>query len=150
MKYLLIKDGQVQNVIEADPEFIPVIKEEWDAIIEHKDQAWIGYTYDGEKFTAPPPPVKSMEQKLAEKKAAIEFGANLMSAFAVSSDDRGLSDADRVVLAERLGTVQGLLQVGSLAAAKKALKELPNDKLLPPQLVAAFVAKIDEYLGAGA
>jgi hypothetical protein len=37
MRYLLIKNGIVENIIIAEPSFIPLIQDEWDNCICEKD-----------------------------------------------------------------------------------------------------------------
>lgn len=52
MRYSLIKNGKVENIIEAEPEFVQLIMNEWDEIIENagaKGQLW-----DGQNFSDPP------------------------------------------------------------------------------------------------
>lgn len=146
MIYLLIKNGVVVNRIEADESFIPNIKADYDHILEDQINADIGYSYDGKYFTAPLPKAETIEEKIASKKADMQFGDDLMVEFAVSSDDRNLTDDQRIALAEKLNTVQGLLQIGSLNAAAKALNDIPNDEVLPQVLVDAFVLKLNTYL----
>lgn len=53
MKYSLIKNGIVENVILADTDFIESIRDQWDDII--LDDGNIGQLWDGQTFTNPSP-----------------------------------------------------------------------------------------------
>jgi len=52
MKYALIKNGIVQNCIEADDAFIATFQHNCDAVVA-SDAANVGWTYDGTGFHAP-------------------------------------------------------------------------------------------------
>ena len=62
MQYALIKDGIVQRVIVAEPDFLPHIADEWDhieALDAESEQALnvgIGWGWDGSAFVAPAAP----------------------------------------------------------------------------------------------
>lgn len=53
--YALVKNNEVQNVIIAEPDFLEVIKADWDEIIEVTDPfaIAIGYKKVKNKWTAP-------------------------------------------------------------------------------------------------
>lgn len=56
MIYALIKNGSVENSIVAEPEFLPLIEANFDAIVditEMSPQPALGWLYDGETFTDP-------------------------------------------------------------------------------------------------
>jgi hypothetical protein len=55
MIYVLIKNGVVQDRIEATPEFILQYVHDWDNVIQ-SNVAQIGWLYVGTNFTAPPAP----------------------------------------------------------------------------------------------
>lgn len=54
MDYCLIKGGKVANVIVADPAFAATIAADWDAVVPSDGVTGIGWSWDGESFTAPP------------------------------------------------------------------------------------------------
>ena len=56
MRYSLIKNGIVENVILSDASFIETIRDEWDDII--LEGGSIGQLWDGQSFTNPPVEVK--------------------------------------------------------------------------------------------
>ena len=62
MQYALIKADSVENVVEADQEFIDSIADQWDHIEpldtlhEQGLGVGIGWTYEGGEFTPPPAP----------------------------------------------------------------------------------------------
>ena len=53
MRYAIIEDGTVINIIEAMPGY----SGDGNAVADKKGRAAIGGSYDGKKFTAPPEPV---------------------------------------------------------------------------------------------
>lgn len=56
MIFALIKDGFVQNTIVADQDFIDGVKDQYDACVEislSPGSPSIGWSYDGEVFSAP-------------------------------------------------------------------------------------------------
>lgn len=53
MDYALIKNGTVQNMIVAAPDFIQLIAAQWDAIIPASHGCGIGWGWDGSEFVPP-------------------------------------------------------------------------------------------------
>lgn len=53
MDYALIKNGTVQNVIVAAPDFVPLIAAQWDAIIPASHGCAIGWGWDGVALVRP-------------------------------------------------------------------------------------------------
>lgn len=68
MRYAIIESGVVVNAVLAEPEF--AAEHGW---VELPDGAGIGWTYDGESFAPPAPPVKPPEQIQAEIVAATQI-----------------------------------------------------------------------------
>lgn len=68
MTYAIIEAGTVVNVVLATPEY--AAEQGW---VELPDGAGIGWTYDGETFHAPPPPVRDPETVKAEIVAATQI-----------------------------------------------------------------------------
>lgn len=66
MKYAIIQDGVVVNIAVASPEFAS--QQGW---VEAGD-AGIGYLWDGQSFTPPPPRVRTPEEVQAEIIAATQ------------------------------------------------------------------------------
>lgn len=75
MNYALIKDGLVENVISAEPEYIETLRlisghEDYVLLDEKDGQPFIGGAYDGKTFSEPPP--KTKEQRIQELETKIE------------------------------------------------------------------------------
>lgn len=149
MIYLLIKNGAVENIIEASPEFSAGLVSQYDHVLPSTNDTGsphIGDLYDGVSFSKPAPIPVSHAEKVQDKLDAIAFGQNLMAEFAVTSDARNLTVNERLQLLEMLSPVQGLMLVGDLTAASAVLQSLATSALLPPQLAQAFMQKISDYL----
>lgn len=77
MIYALVKNGLVENVIVAKPEFAKGLEKNFDHVLdvsEEPNRPGPGWTYDGEKFSAPVEPGPTPEelaraQKISELKA---------------------------------------------------------------------------------
>lgn len=66
MRYALIRDGLVVNVIDASPEFAASIAGEWDAVTPTLT-AGPGWSYVGGEFTAPPAPAPSVPARVTRR-----------------------------------------------------------------------------------
>ena len=64
--YAIIENGIVTNMAVADTEF--AAQQGW---IKATEGVAIGYLFDGETFTAPPPPVPTREELKAERESAV-------------------------------------------------------------------------------
>lgn len=56
MKFALIKDGIVKNIIVAEQDFLPHIQDQYDYIIDVSEMAHYpgpGWSYDGQTFSTP-------------------------------------------------------------------------------------------------
>lgn len=56
MKYALIKDNKIQNVIVADEDFLKHIEKNWEHIIaidDFKPMPWLDWNYENKIFTSP-------------------------------------------------------------------------------------------------
>jgi len=75
MRYALIQDGTVVNVIETEEDFANTL-DGFDAVIA-SDEAGIGWTWDGDELSPPPqppaPPAPAPDPDAALKDAAGEF-----------------------------------------------------------------------------
>jgi len=126
MKYALIKDGNVVNVIEAEADFATTL-EGYDAVVESGD-AGIGWGWDGEVFTPPdtqepPPPPPSSTSRLrkisffdrfpkAENGVSTKY--DLLSFFMSSdeyADSLGVTGEQRIAL--RLLITTGLNRINA-------------------------------------
>src|SRR3972149_6724718 len=80
MKYALIKNSRIENIIVADADFAEQIKVMWDQVllIEEKESPFIGQGIAGTKYISPVPkeiPIKSLEQLDREEDAKAERAA---------------------------------------------------------------------------
>ena len=66
MRYALISDGVVVNVIDATPDYAASIAADWDAVVE-SDMAGPGWSYAGGEFTAPEAPPASVPNRVTRR-----------------------------------------------------------------------------------
>ena len=149
MIFALVKSGVVVNTILADQAFVDAHCGEYDAkvpIDSIPSSPGIGWLYNGTTFTAPAP-VAPVVNLIADKQADVDFGNEIMLEFSILNDQRGLTDAQRLSLANSLAPIQNLLQVGDLQTVANILPTLPVDGvLLTTAIVTAFVGKLNAYL----
>jgi hypothetical protein len=127
MDYALVKDGLVQNVIVAEPDFIPLIQAEWDHIEAldtlHEQGIGVsrGWSWDAVSGFAPPPappaPPPEPEKRhitvgaffdrfAAEKYAILASDDALVKAMVTDASVRKFIDLDRPDLLQGLMLVQ--------------------------------------------
>lgn len=88
MRYALIENNTVVNVILANPDFDPGIPK---VLLEESDVVGVGYTYDGTQFIKPPAPLPT----LADYDAALTAHLDAVA--------QSRNWADRVSLMARAG-----------------------------------------------
>jgi len=86
MRFACIRNGKIENVIVAEEDFIPKLREfqpHWEAVVRVdalKPEPGIGWTYKDGGFQAPlpEPVVLTTEQKLEARVAALESKAGIV------------------------------------------------------------------------
>jgi hypothetical protein len=120
-KYALIKDGVVQNIIVSGPEFLEIIADQYDAIIDytkHEEIIAIGHSYDSNSNKFKPSELTS-EQKLELIEKKMSYGEDLIKAITLYSTE--LDPVQEEELINAMTGVMKLLQLGLLAQANKKL-----------------------------
>lgn len=82
MKYAVIENGVVANIIVADADFAATI-----GAVELSEYADIGWTYDGTTWTAPTPPAPPVPQMVSMRQARLA----LLSAGKLSDVDAAIA-----------------------------------------------------------
>lgn len=147
MRFLLIKDGVVQNEIIADAEFVDAYYSDYVAVESNGEPGspGVGWKHDGKSFSPPDPVDKTDQDLIREKEDDLSFGKILVIEIAIMNDKRKLSTDDRAMFAKLFGEVQGFLLSGEFEAALKYMTLIPTDKVVMTQeIIDDLRAKIQD------
>ncbi len=103
MRYAIIENGIVANVIELDPKDEAAYEEASGANLIASDVAAIGYLWDGEEFEAPPPPAP-------EPEPVPEIISDRQFFQALASDPYGLITEEEALAAVMTGAIPAAME----------------------------------------
>lgn len=93
------------------------------------------------------PDLVPVDNSLAKKTEAMQFGQSLMAEFSVLNDERGLTVNQRLQLTSLLSPIQSMLLVGDLVTVRSVLSGItPDGVLLTQSILDSFNQKITDFL----
>jgi hypothetical protein len=149
MRYALVKDGLVVNIIKASQEFVDALSD-YDYKVEVDDSTLIqiGHTYNGSTFSTPSVPIDF--EGIVKK--AENFGSDLIRKFAAENVSMGITQAGKTAdVRKALGQVIICLQTGSLYDAMAEIRLIPTEDkdatFLTDARLLIVINLIEDYLG---
>lgn len=150
MRYALVKDAKVVNVVIAESDFINQLSGYDHKVQLNDNQAVsIGYNYDGANFSAPSPTLDLVQIV----KSARRFAQDLMDSFAAENIELGITQAGKTAQVRiAMANVINACQTGSLYDAIAQAKAIPAENkdatFVTDARILAFINAIEDYLGA--
>jgi len=145
MRYAIIKENKVYNIIIAEAEFLNHLSNEESAVeLRESDRVEIGYSYDGESFTAPS---QSMYNIVFAKITAFRRAApNLLTELYTENTLAGLTTAQSDKMFDDYFDVLIRIREGAFPTALYRLSQKSPEGFVTQELLDKWIDKIKSYL----